>query len=631
MRYGKRKTVGRTSPPGKILIAAAIFSIVFSLTSGVFSQDTTRVSRDPFRKSEQFYDSVYRKFSRKKFTQMLYDLAFVPPPNPTLPGTEEKIKSESSFLEYRGMVIRNITVQNLDPFGPSILDTTARPLTGIGKALNKAHIVTGKYIIRRNLLFKTGQRLDPNTLAENERILRDLSSIDNAIIFVNQPDSLADTVDITVVTKDVWSIGFDVPVVTPSKIVFRIYDANFLGLGDRFTNTFSFKLDRAPFFMYNGGSYTFTNLFGSFIDANVHYQLDDNGNQNLGGGFSRSFFANQVKFAGGLTFEYNRYVPEQNGNHYPTAFFTDQNFWIGRAYLLKEEKVPTRFIVSGAVYWRNFASAPEVTIDSNKRYYNRVQTLASLAISRNNYYLSDYVMRFGDLENIPYGRILQLTAGPEFTDFYTRMYTGITFAAGDYLDHLGYLSASLKLGGYLYHANMEDMVLKAGIQYMTPLFITPDSKYRFRTFLFGNYLYGFNFRSNNGDYIDLNDYLSIDKTGTDSLFRGIQSLSMNLKTIMYAPWYFYGFRFGMMLHLQGGLVAGQGKDLFRSPFYSGLGFGILIRNFNLIFPTVMISGYFYPNPVPGMPWFQVKFAETASFQLQDFNFTPPHTENILNY
>ena len=117
---------------------------------------TKRDSADAYKNSQVFYDTVYQKFSRKKITQLLYNLAFIMPKQSDLPDTLQVLKSNKPFEEFRGKVIRSISIKILPPFGASIFDTSRHAATGVGKALNSVHVNTRKYVIRRNLLFKKG-------------------------------------------------------------------------------------------------------------------------------------------------------------------------------------------------------------------------------------------------------------------------------------------------------------------------------------------------------------------------------------------------------------------------------------------------------------------------------------------
>ena len=586
------------------------------------------------KRSNTFYDSVYEKLSRKKFTQMLYTLAFKEPDQQTLPGSVDKIRSESLFVPFKGKVIRRIRIVTLDPFGTSTLDTLKKAQTGIGAALNKVHVQTRTFVIRKNLFIKEGDTIDPFILAENEKNIREMPFINNVYTLVTCADSTCNSADVTIITKDVWSIGFDVTSATTSKTNVSIYDGNFLGVDDRISMNISAMFRRAPFSRVDGASYTYNNIAGTFLNSQVNYSTDDLGNQAVGGQLNRSFYSNKTKWAGGVGFQYNKMVyPKGNTKDEPEpepdiSYFDELNLWAGRAFQLKNIPKPTRFVITESFYHREFTSRPEITIDMNKAYYNTTQLFTGFALSTNNYYLSDYFLQFGKTENVPYGKYFKVTLGPEMTDYYIRFYGSVDISAGNFVGGIGYFSGRTVLGGYYYQNSIEDAVVKVSIKYVTPLFLTPNKKFRFRSYLFSDYRYGFNFRKNNLDYTNINSDLKIEKVKFDTIFHGLKSLSANLSLVMYTPLYFYGFKFAFTMHLEGGFVSGEGESLFSKSFYSGLGLGILVHNDNLIFPTFLLSGFYYPAAPAGVPWDQYRFDQNANITLPDYNVTMPGAESL---
>lgn len=583
-----------------------------------------------FQKSQNFYDSVYRKFSRHGVTKMMYNLTFSARSQFTLPDTVQKITGELPFARYKGKIIRSIRVLPLAPFGTSLMDTLKRARTGIGKILNSVHINTRKFVLQKYLLFKPGEKVNPEIFADNERILRDLPAIDNARILISTPDSTNDSVDVLVMTKDVWSIGLELSSLSTKYGKFRIYDANLLGLGDRLSVSFSVAMYRAPFLRTDGISAIFSNIGGSFIDGYITLAQDDYRNKSAVAGIQRSFLVNKIRWAGGAWVSYNEDFKRPSDSVSFISYYTSENLWFGLSFLLKERKEPTRLILTGAVYNKDFSSRPLVTIDSNSQYYNNLQLFTGLAISRNNYYLTNYVVDFGKTENIPYGHIFQVTAGPDYNEFYTRVYTGFAIAGGNYLRKFGYLSIRLAMGGYIHKSTFEDGIYKAQLVYMTYLFKTP-SQYRFRLYSVFDYRLGFNFRKNNYDNSNLNHAFQIDRVENEELLKGSQTIAFNLYTVMFTPWYVYGFKFAVLTQFQGGFVANAPKPLFKdNSFYSGIRLGLMIRNDNLVTPAYLFSIFFYPNTTANIPWFQYSFTNTLNLKIQDYNVSAPHVETLQN-
>jgi hypothetical protein len=584
----------------------------------------------PYQHSKNFYDTVYKKFSQRKVTKLLYNLAFLVPQQSDLPDTLQVLKSESPFEVYKGKIIRNIDIRVLPPFGASVYDTGRKAVTGIGNALNGVHINTRKYVIRRNLLIKKGDSINPAILADNERILRNLTAIDNARIVVVQAGNEPDSVDLVVVAKDVWSIGLDIPVITVQQVRFRLYDANFLGLGDQLITNMSVDLYRLPFFMFEGLSYTFSNIGGSLINATMGYTADNMGNTKLGIQFDRSFLTNMTKWAGGTYATWESKVHGLNDSNTITSYSNTEGIWLGRAFLLKKQKETSRAVVAAAIYRRDFTSRPVVSVDSNSGFYNQLQVLTAFSISRNNYYLTDYVLDFGKTENLPYGHLFQLTVGANKCDFYTRLYSGINLSMGNFFNKFGYIATYIKCGGYFNQSSFEDAVVKVNLSYFTPLLKTKSKRYKFRAFYLADYRYSFNSRSNNLDYYNANLNFKIEKVNNLEYFNGVHLLSGRLASVCFTPWYFYGFRFAIMMELQSGLVAQKKEPLYKAPFFSSIGISMIIKNDNLIFPAFLISGYFYPTSVTNYRQLQFRLNSNLNLQSYDFNVTAPHEENLGN-
>ena len=580
--------------------------------------------------SKTFYDSAYVKFGRHKMSRFLYTILFVPPKILTLPDTTPIIRSEAPFLKYQGKTIRHISIKTIDPFGPTVADTNVKPVTWISKTGNKTHFTTQKYVIRKNLLFKEGQTVDPLLLADNERILREMSSISDVNIIVSSLDPDSDSVDIIVVVKDVYSIGFDFLSVTAKESVFRLYDGNFLGTGDRLENEFSINSNRAPFIREDGVRYFLSNISGTFINGLASYFHDDIGNQNVGFQLNRNFFSNRTRWAGSGGYQYLRYVDKINDSVNITSYLYDANLWIGRAFFLKTKGEPVRLIISEVAYNRHYYSRPFFSLDSNKGYYNHFQLFTGFSISRNNYYLTDYVFKLGKRENIPYGHLFQITLGPEFNDYYTRFYGGALIAYGNFIKKFGYLSGRVSFGGYFLRSSFEDAILKLQIRYMTYLFTTPDRRFKFRTYLISDYRTGFNFKLNNKDFSNINQYLQLNKTTDENSLQGTGALAATLSLLVYTPWYFYGFKFALMEQLQGGFVAKYKAALFGTRFYPGIRTGLVLSNDNLIFPALVFSLFYYPSSPSGGSSLQFLLDTSIGLQFPDYNVSAPREETLQN-
>jgi hypothetical protein len=533
-------------------------------------------------------------------------------------------------MNYEGKIIRKILIYPLDPLGTSVTDTINRTKSSAARFINRIHLETKRSVIRKNLFFKPGQRLDARSLAENEKLLRQINAFDDANIIVVPIEFTSDSVDIIVITKDVWSIGIGFGAININKAVVRLYDANFLGFTNLFSIQMSIEQKRPPFFRLDGLSYVFKNIGGFFFDYAIGAVQDDNGNQNFYSILQRVFYSNTTKWAGGTGFNYFRDANIINDSFKIISYYKTGYLWAGRAFLLKNSIQKIRLVILESAYVQYFASRPGITPDSNKRYYDISRLLTGVAISNNRYYLTHYVTEFGKTENIPYGYLLQGTTGPEFNNFYTRLFSGISVSAGDFLGNAGYFYGRVSLSGYFHHSSFEDAILKIQGIWLSTLLITPNKKYKFRTYLWSDYRLGFNYLKNNNDHVNFTSILDIWKGNDIRNTEGDHSFSASVMTIMFTPWQFYGFKFAIMARFQGGLIAQKGESLFTQPFYSGIKAGFLVKNDNLIFPTMVFSVVYYPNHPPGSPMFFFTVDRSSYLNIPDFNVRPVIVESLQN-
>jgi hypothetical protein len=131
-------------------------------------------------------------------------------------------------------------------------------------------------------------------------------------------------------------------------------------------------------------------------------------------------------------------------------------------------------------------------------------------------------------------------------------------------------------------------------------------------------------------YVNINNDLKIPHFSIDSIFDGKTALAARVSTIMYTPWYFYGFKFALLGSLQCGIISQKNQSFFTNPVYSGIGLSLIIKNDNLIFPSFSINAYFYPRTFSGVPWAQFQFIQNPQIHLPDFNVDKPGIETIAN-
>ena len=95
---------------------------------------------------------------------------------------KESRDDDSPFEVLQGKTIRNIRVQQINVFNENDPDENNR----IYRLLNKLHITTREKVIRSQLLFKSGDKVNYKNLEETARNLRTRNYLTNAHVFPEQ-------------------------------------------------------------------------------------------------------------------------------------------------------------------------------------------------------------------------------------------------------------------------------------------------------------------------------------------------------------------------------------------------------------------------------------------------------------
>jgi hypothetical protein len=557
-----------------------------------FSNDSViliQTDSDPYIINENdqtrnFYDSLRVRASRNNFTRRLYDIVVVTPETSDYKEIEKG--SDENYLTYSGMKIRQIEVQRLNVFGSDINNPTISSANRTANILNKTHLNTAERIIRKNLLFKTGDAISPLTLSDNERILRELPYIDDARIFVVPVSD--DEADIVVVTKDVYSIGFNYDYQGLKKGKLDIFDKNITGLGHsiEFNIPFDFEISDHPGFGFN---YSINNIKRSFIDFNSFY-LNGLGIKSHGLSINRNLVASTTKYAGGISLSKIRTTENLDTMTVASSLgYTLQDYWVLRSFLLNSVSVQ-RIIFGARYYNNNIFDRPFIFEDSYHDFQKYKIFLGSIAYSRQQYYKTNLIYAYGRTEDLPFGALVRFTAGKELNEFKNRFYLGLDASTGRSIRRLGYFHAGMAVGGYLYENEPEQGIISANINYFSNLIATGKSK--IRNFVNLNYVRGVDRFSD--EYLNFENKNGFAGFKNDTI-RGSQRFSVGIESALFCPSELLGFRFVVYTFADVGMLSGTSVFVSRNFNLTSLGLGLRIRNDNLLFKTIQIRFAYFPN------------------------------------
>ncbi len=556
-----------------------------------------------------FYDSLKIKAARKPLTKKLYDFVVVAPDKPN--NKEIDKESDENYTNYTGKKIRNIEVKRLDVFGTSINNPGSQSSGKSGNILNKTHINTLEGIIRKNLLFKSGDNVSPLVLSDNERILRQLSFIDDArILVVPVSDEEA---DIVVVTKDVYSLGASYNYRGFERGNLSVFEKNIFGIGHELEFDFPFDTEKSKYPGF-GLSYQIDNIKKSFINLNTFY-LNGLGQTSYGFSFDRPLISSTTKYAGGISVT-QMYTSEDFDTMEVAEplSYNLQDYWLSRSFLFNTKDVK-RIILGGRYYNNNIFEHPEIFSDSYYKFQQYKIFLTSIAFSHQKYYKTNLIYGYGRTEDVPYGAMIRFTGGREFNEFKNRTYLGSDISFGKSFHKLGYFYSYVALGGYLTAEETEQGIFAIRMNYFSNLVSAGRNK--IRNFVTADYSRGF------GRYSD--EYLRfIPENGftgfrNDSI-RGTQRFSISLESVLFSPSNLLGFRFAYYGFADLGYLADYNEDLSDGFILSAIGIGVRVRNDNLLFNTLQIRIAFFPNK-PDFSRIN-NFVISGEQLLKPYNFDP---------
>jgi len=521
-------------------------------------------------------------------------------------------------------VIRRIDYKTLNSFGYSISDTTRTPRNFLEKAGNSVHIKTHRGRIRNTLLFKTNGILEPLDLSESERLLRQKEYILDARVLVNEKTTTQDSVDIIVITKDVFSLSGSVAL-NPSLGYGRLglNDINFLGLGHQFRNMYTFGVDSVinngntrRSWMYTG-SYTIENIYNTFVSAQVLYRNEAN-YQQRGLNLYRDFYTANTKYAGAASVNYYMhpiYIKDDaDTRRRMNIEYMRQDYWLGKAHKLKSYNLGfenrARIITAGRIISTNYLNSP------NQDYQNNTLYIAGIGYSFRKYYRSQYLFGFGRTEDIPAGNLFSLSAGYEAGQFYDRRYFGAKMAFGKYRTNFGYLYVDAQYDTYLRGKRWEQGEFASEILYFTKLLSV--GTWQWRHFIWNRTSIGLN-RKYGENLLSINRQEGI--RGFRTSERGTKRVVLNYENSLFTPISFLGFRLALVSFADVAWLSQTDKgNPFKHLPYQGYGLGIRFRNEYMAFNTIQLLLGYYPQGSAPLRNFN---STRPYYDFNDFRFTQP--------
>ena len=533
------------------------------------------------------YEKIKNVADKSKLATIIYQSVFVEPRPIEYPVHPESkaAKIVNPYLKYEGSYIRKINIKVYDPFGHSVTDTSTQKVNFLQKIGNNIHITSRRWVILNRLLFKRNDTINPLSISESERLLRQSSFVNDARIFISET-SHKDSVDVTVLVLDEWAVTVPAELTDVSANA-TFNNQNLFGFGHQFQQYVGFT---KPNIMNYSGYYNLTNIDHTYISSTLSYQKNNDGT-GLSLSFNRPFYSPLAKWAGGVslgkTWKYYSYADSVGVTQKTPLNNSGYDVWLGKNFKIKSKRSffnqSTNIIVGERYYTNIYDKRPDFSIDQQRVNLGSSSFIGNIGLSVQQFYKEKFIYRFGANEDVPHGLIVQFIYGgtrKEFGDI--KYYAGLEIARARHFK-VGYFSSTISYGTFFNKFIKNDITLNYRINYFSDLFHI--GKWYFRQFINYKYVFGEN-KTTEQRITITGDELYGFASGS---LNGTTKMVMNLEAVGYAPYNLIGFRFAPVLSVGLAMIGNERNNFVESNLYQSYTLGLMLRNENLLINTFQVS------------------------------------------
>lgn len=566
------------------------------------------------------YVNIRRFASRWKWSRQMYKWVFVRMKRANIDIVEAE-NSENRFKPYQGKIIRDIRIKVFPPFGSSIKDTIfgQDTLDFFRSVANTLHQSTPERQLRKQLTIRPGMEVHPFLLVENELLLKDLATVDDALIQLKLVESDTNQVDVEVICKDEfsWTASGSTNFTRNAEVGIDL--RNFLGVGHIVHYELNYRgKDEQKW--GNLVEYTIPNLFSSRFEFHARYE-NTHQNDLFSFQLQKPFLTSRTKWAGGALFSrvYSSSMLADRDIVKPVELFNYKLFdvWMGRSV-----RLPARYSFNQNIFLTTryvgtrFKDHPEVSADSNHFYINRDTYLAAFTYMKIKYFKANLIYDFGTTEHIPSGLWGTLLSGFERNELHRLFYLGTEWCYSWFDIASGrFFSLSAALGTFMNNSHVEGGAFRMQGNYISPLKVL--SRHRLRYYAMVDYTKGI--KRMPEDKIYLTDKIYGFRSDT---LAGTQRLTASLAATLFLPKIRYGFRTALSANLDAGLLSDR-KKLFNNDIYWGIGLGVCLRNDNLVLKNINIRLTFYPKVPADFRWVDLHVSGKRESGFFNYRVTKP--------
>jgi hypothetical protein len=535
---------------------------------------------------------------------------------------KEPEKLENPFLKFKGKSIRAIVSMG---FGSNIYDTTIEKNSFGIRIANAFHKNTRAEVIRRSLFFTQGTPLYPYLLADNERYLRQIEYIQDARISVMYVPGSLDSVDVTVITKDVFSIGGKLDISSSTRGRMEVKEENFNGSGNRVLVSGFYEKDRQPR-MACSAELVQRNIEGSFINWTTGF-INYGEAYNSGRMEAINFYSKLEKplvtpykpSTGAIEVNYynssNVYINDSVFKHDFKFQYYTLDGWFGysldsKRALYANREIRIHTFAAIRAFSQLFLTVPDGLSAYNYNYANYTGALASINIFKQVFYKTSFLYGFGRNEDVPEGFSASITTGILKKQTFTRPYSGIDVEITNFKNKGFHSNFTLRAGGFFYRKRFEDLDLLFNVEHFTRLKRTGVNWYQ-RFFVNAGISAQVNPALNAPLFLNSVYGLPYFNSGN---INADQRYAVKTESVFYNTKKILGFRLAPFVFADLSALKPIHQGLEKTDLYSAFGGGIRTRNENLVFGTIELKGYYFPRRLGDMHLWKLELSSNIRFK-----------------
>jgi len=570
-----------TIRPNHVLIT--IDSIYFGNTNSILilPDSVKYVITKSFKKSVDFFQSYY-------YSLFIKDTAIQ-----NFRAKEAFEKSVNYYEPFKGKIIRNISIKQVDIIGGSVSDTLKFAKSKWNKSLNKSHLGSRKWIIKKNIRIKPNEALIPTLISDNERIIRNLPYIEDAKFYVIPDSIFIDSVDVIVVTKDKFPIGFTGSVSNIQEFTMLPYNKNFLGFGHTLQPEIYYDGYYSNPIGY-GGEYSIPNIAGSFIRSKFEFENSFKKEQ-YKLSVTKPFISNDIKYGGGLVY-YRLSSSKKNYLYYnDTTIITnnvyakdDYNVWIGRSFKLKKSDYNKFINISLRYYAERYVSRPTIRKDTNLIFHDNNIVLGRITFIRKEHYKTSHLFGYGVTEDVPFGYTFSILSGLQMNNYVCRPYVGAYANWTKNIRRIGYFAYEIAGGTFVENKQFEDLKLGSKITYFSPY-------KKYGSIGVRHSLIPIISTTINPLYLESENFgKKIRELDQEDIF-GKSIMVLKYEPYIYSDFGMGKFKLAFSIFADMGWISKKALWQPKWEHYGAYGFGFHLKNKRLTIPTFTVQLAYYPN------------------------------------